>query len=244
MQFDADTIYTETYVYAEIYVSADGTAWEHLYSTEDFPIWGSDPDDDYEVETELVSGYSTGLYDVLIELYDADTGELARRVRAERVAAVLAGAARGLGARRRSSSRRRPSRSSTMTAAAARSRGSRSRVCSARSRYAVGASRRSDGSRRAAAAGIARRRCSILRALDSSSGARVRFKPIGLALAALVAVSFAASSFAQPRTPPREITQVEGDLYRARNGNWYTVFLVTPAGIILGDPINESFRRG
>ncbi len=49
------------------------------------------------------------------------------------------------------------------------------------------------------------------------------------------------SSFAQPRTPPREITQVKGDLYRARNGNWYTVFLVTPAGIILGDPINETF---
>ena len=75
VQFDADTIYTETYVYAEIYLSADGTAWEHLYSTQDFPIWGSDPDDDYEVETDLVSGYSTGLYDVLIELYDADTGE-------------------------------------------------------------------------------------------------------------------------------------------------------------------------
>jgi glyoxylase-like metal-dependent hydrolase (beta-lactamase superfamily II) len=69
----------------------------------------------------------------------------------------------------------------------------------------------------------------------------VRFKAIGLALTAVVAVSFAASSFAQPRTPPREITQVKGDLYRARNGNWYTVFLVTPAGIILGDPINESF---
>jgi hypothetical protein len=76
VQFDVDTIYTESYVYAEIYLSADGTAWEHLYSTQDFPIWGSDPDDDYEVETELVSGYSTGLYDVLIEIYDADTGEL------------------------------------------------------------------------------------------------------------------------------------------------------------------------
>jgi hypothetical protein len=76
VQLDADTIHTEKYVYAEIYVSADGTAWEHLYSTNDFAIWGSDPDDDYEVETELVSGYSTGLYDVLVELYDADTGEL------------------------------------------------------------------------------------------------------------------------------------------------------------------------
>jgi hypothetical protein len=76
VRFDADTIYTYSYIYAEIYVSADGTAWEHLYSTQDFAVWGSDPDDDYEVETELVSGYSTGLYDVLIELYDADTGEL------------------------------------------------------------------------------------------------------------------------------------------------------------------------
>jgi hypothetical protein len=76
VRFDADTIYSSTYVYAEIYLSADGNAWEHLYSTDDFLIWGTDPDDDYEVETELVSGYSTGLYDVLIELYDADTGEL------------------------------------------------------------------------------------------------------------------------------------------------------------------------
>jgi hypothetical protein len=76
VQFDVDTIYEFSYVYAEIYISADGTAWEHLYSTEDFAVWGSDPDDDYEVETELVSGYSTGLYDVLLEIYDADTGEL------------------------------------------------------------------------------------------------------------------------------------------------------------------------
>ncbi len=76
VRFDADTIYTRTWVYAEIYLSADGTAWEHLYSTRDFSIEGTSPDDDYEVETELVSGYSTGRYDVLIELYDADTGEL------------------------------------------------------------------------------------------------------------------------------------------------------------------------
>ena len=76
VQLDADTIYDATDVYVEIYISADGTAWEHLYSTQDFSIWGTDPDDDYEVETELISGYSTGLYDVLIELYDADTSEL------------------------------------------------------------------------------------------------------------------------------------------------------------------------
>lgn len=76
VRFDVDTIYREAWVYAEIYLSADGTAWEHLYTTQDFAIWGSDPDDDYEVETELVSGYPPGLYDVLIEIYDADTGVL------------------------------------------------------------------------------------------------------------------------------------------------------------------------
>lgn len=76
VRFDADSIYTSAWVYAEIYLSADGDSWEHLYSTRDFEVFGSDPDDDYEVETELVSGYIAGLYDVLIELYDADTGEL------------------------------------------------------------------------------------------------------------------------------------------------------------------------
>jgi MYXO-CTERM domain-containing protein len=76
VQFDVDSVFPSDWVYAEIYLSADGNAWEHLYSTADFEVFGSDPEDDYEVETELVSGYAAGLYDVLIELYDADTNEL------------------------------------------------------------------------------------------------------------------------------------------------------------------------
>jgi hypothetical protein len=76
VRFDADTSQTESNVYAEIYISADGEAWEFLTDTKDFTIWGTAPDDDYEVETELVSGYSTGKYDVLIELHDAATGTL------------------------------------------------------------------------------------------------------------------------------------------------------------------------
>lgn len=75
VRLDADTIHTIQDVYAEIYLSADGDSWELLYATKDFSIWGTDDDDDYEVETELVSGYSTGLYDVLVELYDSETGE-------------------------------------------------------------------------------------------------------------------------------------------------------------------------
>jgi MYXO-CTERM domain-containing protein len=76
VRFDVDSIFASAFVYAEIYLSADARAWEHLYSTQDFEVFGADPDDDYEVEAELVSGYSTALYDVLIEIYDADTGEL------------------------------------------------------------------------------------------------------------------------------------------------------------------------
>ncbi len=60
-------------------------------------------------------------------------------------------------------------------------------------------------------------------------------------LAALIAPLLIAPADAQPRGPAREIIHITGDLYRARNGNWYTIFLVTPDGIILGDPINTAF---
>jgi hypothetical protein len=36
VRFDVDSIYTTMWVYAEIYLSADGESWEHLYSTDDF----------------------------------------------------------------------------------------------------------------------------------------------------------------------------------------------------------------
>jgi glyoxylase-like metal-dependent hydrolase (beta-lactamase superfamily II) len=38
--------------------------------------------------------------------------------------------------------------------------------------------------------------------------------------------------------PRRSITRIAGTLYRVQNNEHYTVFLVTPAGIILADPIN------
>jgi len=46
-----------------------------------------------------------------------------------------------------------------------------------------------------------------------------------------------------PRGPARQITQVAPDIYRAGNGNWYALFMVTPAGILLADPINNDFAR-
>lgn len=61
--------------------------------------------------------------------------------------------------------------------------------------------------------------------------------------AALIASLLAALTAlqAQPRGPVREIIPLTGDLYRARNGNWYAIVLVTSDGIILGDPINPAF---
>ncbi|HLF13049.1 MAG TPA: MBL fold metallo-hydrolase [Gammaproteobacteria bacterium] len=64
-----------------------------------------------------------------------------------------------------------------------------------------------------------------------------------LALAATAFVLGGQPAIAQPRGPTREITNITGDLYRARNGNWHTIFLVTPEGIILGDPIGTDFAN-
>lgn len=43
--------------------------------------------------------------------------------------------------------------------------------------------------------------------------------------------------------PQREITQIKGDLYRFRNAGHFSVFLVTPAGIIATDPIDADAAR-
>lgn len=43
--------------------------------------------------------------------------------------------------------------------------------------------------------------------------------------------------------PVREITNITGDLYRARENNHNTVFLVTSEGVILADPINTGFAE-
>jgi glyoxylase-like metal-dependent hydrolase (beta-lactamase superfamily II) len=53
---------------------------------------------------------------------------------------------------------------------------------------------------------------------------------------------FAVAITAQQRgAPPRAIVQVKGDIYRAQNNNYFSLFMVTPEGIILADPINTAF---
>ena len=68
----------------------------------------------------------------------------------------------------------------------------------------------------------------------------------------LPAILFALACFlpalaatAQDETPVftfrNSITPIAGNLYRASNGAWHSIFLVTPDGIILADPLNPDF---
>lgn len=60
-------------------------------------------------------------------------------------------------------------------------------------------------------------------------------------LIGLLAFAWLPSASAQQAGPPRRsITRITGDLYRVQNNDHYTVFLVTPAGIVLADPINVN----
>jgi len=66
---------------------------------------------------------------------------------------------------------------------------------------------------------------------------------ITVLVVALFSVISLASSAAAQQPPTRAIVNVTGQLYRAQNNNHYTVFLVTPEGIIMSDPINRDFAR-
>ena len=59
--------------------------------------------------------------------------------------------------------------------------------------------------------------------------------------AAILAAATPAAVAQQP--PTRAIVNLTGQLYRAQNNNHYTVFLVTPEGVIMSDPINRDFAR-
>ena len=66
-----------------------------------------------------------------------------------------------------------------------------------------------------------------------------------LALSVVVAVLTllpAAAALAQ-QPPVREITKIAGEVYRFRNNAHYSVFAVTPAGVIATDPINADAAR-
>jgi glyoxylase-like metal-dependent hydrolase (beta-lactamase superfamily II) len=60
-----------------------------------------------------------------------------------------------------------------------------------------------------------------------------------IAAAALLMLAGIGDAAAQA-TPAREITKLAGEVYRFRNAGHFSVFAVTPAGIIVTDPINKE----
>ena len=74
LMFDADTTWSAAEVFAVVYLSYEYGPWNEYAETDDFTIYGASGGDSYIIETELVSGYPTGSYDILIELFDAYDG--------------------------------------------------------------------------------------------------------------------------------------------------------------------------
>jgi len=70
--FDVDVNYDDATVYAKLYLSRDGGPWSQFFTTGLFSIFADDDADAYEVETELMEGYVTGYYAVLVEVYSLD----------------------------------------------------------------------------------------------------------------------------------------------------------------------------
>lgn len=64
---------------------------------------------------------------------------------------------------------------------------------------------------------------------------------MAIRLLAVFLLTAVATHAQQPAGPPRRsISRITGELYRVQNNDHYTVFLVTPAGIMLADPINAD----
>jgi glyoxylase-like metal-dependent hydrolase (beta-lactamase superfamily II) len=70
--------------------------------------------------------------------------------------------------------------------------------------------------------------------------AHCRIIRVGLVLAALALYPVAEAA---QQAPQREITKIAGDLYRFRNNFHFSVFLVTPAGVIATDPIDADAAK-
>jgi hypothetical protein len=75
VEFDADTGYSAAEVYARLYLGKDEVFREY-HSTSNYNIFSDNSNDSFVVESELLNGFSSAEYEVLIELYDAYSDEL------------------------------------------------------------------------------------------------------------------------------------------------------------------------
>ena len=68
----------------------------------------------------------------------------------------------------------------------------------------------------------------------------IRLIGVGLTLA-LITISF--DNLAAAQGAKRAITKIAGDVYRFQNNFHFSVFMVTPEGIIVTDPINSDAAK-
>jgi hypothetical protein len=70
VRFDADTTEFASTVYARLFLRRQGEPWTMYFQTPAFSLFGTSPDDDYFVVTELLSGYERDRYDLMIEFFE------------------------------------------------------------------------------------------------------------------------------------------------------------------------------
>jgi hypothetical protein len=75
VEFDADTEFSSAEVYARLYLGKD-EIFKEYHTTTNFNIFSDNSNDSFVVESELLNGFSSAEYEVLIELYDAYNDEL------------------------------------------------------------------------------------------------------------------------------------------------------------------------
>ena len=75
LEFDADTVFEHADVYARLYLTR-GEVFKEYHTTSVFSIYGNESEDSLIVDSELLNGFPTGDYEILIELYDTYNDEL------------------------------------------------------------------------------------------------------------------------------------------------------------------------
>jgi hypothetical protein len=75
VEFDADTQYSAAQLYAVLYLGKDDVFKEY-HTTSVFNIFSDNTNDSFVVESELLNGFPSDEYEVLIELYDAYNDDL------------------------------------------------------------------------------------------------------------------------------------------------------------------------
>jgi len=75
LEFDVDTVYSQAEVYARLYL-ARGDVFEEYHTTSLFLIEGDSSEDQFVVESELLTGFPSDDYELLIEVYDGLNDQL------------------------------------------------------------------------------------------------------------------------------------------------------------------------